>query len=399
MSIEKSKYVREGKTTFQIERMEGGAYGCNIAYTYGVFHGNESCGMQYKNHTYTEYDSSSDDRDGIGSMETVRKCSLWWGTFIDRKKNGFCFEFKDGKKESVGGFGIYENDALLSQDEFLKKSERSLSLSTDKKAYLLGENALIYQKENLVYMGNVNTNGEPFGLGVRYNAEGSVAEYGYFANGKKTDCAVAFDEGETMPVDPIDEDGFNVLYEMDFSNCGDVECTVMEGMFIKGKLNGFGLTEYKASSNGYSVRAMEAGVFKDGKFFFGYKGAYRNRGGSEGEFGYANLENQQIEKRIYNGQEYVGEAKDGIPNGIGRLYETNEKMLYGTFKDGKLYGIGATYKKIDGEWIPYDYESDYKDLKYFYNSWGIFVEGKLMPKMTWEEFLNTQKNYKNRGEK
>ena len=390
MSIEMSKYVREGKTTFQIERLQGGAYGCNIAYTYGVFHGNESCGMQYKNHTYTEYDSSSDDRDGIGSMETVRKCSLWWGTFIDGKKNGFCFEFKNGKKESVGSFGIYENDALLSLDEVMQKSQRTLSLATGEKAYLRGKTALVYKGDSLVYMGNVNTNGEPFGLGVRYNTDGSVAEYGRFTNGEIIDDKFTFEEGETMPVDSIDEDGFNVLCEMDFSNFGDVECTVTEGMFIKSKLNGFGLTQYKASSNGYSVCVTEAGLFKDGKLFFGYNGAYRNRGGSEGEFGYANLKNQQGEKLIYNGQKYVGELKDGIPNGIGRLYETDEKMLYGTFKDGKLHGIGATYKKLDGKWIPYDYESDYKDPKYFYNSWGIFVEGKLMPKMTWEEFLNAQ---------
>ena len=388
MSIGISKYLSEGKTTFQIERMEGGVYGCNIAYTYGVFHGNESRGMQYKNHTYTEYDSSSDDRDGIGSMETIRKRSLWWGTFIDGKKNGFCFEFKNGKKENVGSFGIYENDICLSTDEFMQKSQRTLSLATGEKVYLRGKNALIYKGGVLVYMGGVNANCEPCGFGVKYGANANVAEYGRFAKGEKADYKFTFEEGETMPVDSIDEDGFNVLREMDFSNDGDVECTVTEGMFVKGKLNGFGLMQYKSSSNGYSVRVTKAGLFKDGKLFFGYNGAYRNRGGSEGEFGYAEAKPKQEEKLIYNGQEYVGEAKDGIPNGIGRLYETGEKMLHGTFKAGKLHGIGATYRKLDGEWIPYDYESDYKDPKYVNRSWGIFVEGQQMPDMTWEEFLN-----------
>jgi hypothetical protein len=91
---------------------------------------------------------------------------------------------------------------------------------------------------------------------------------------------------------------------------------------------------------------------------------------------------------IFNGKKYVGETQNGIPCGIGYLYETYEKMYKGTFCNGLPHGIGATYKLIDGKWTPYDYERDCTDTGYSYGSWGIFAEGEKMPGMTWEEFFD-----------
>ena len=57
-------------------------------------------------------------------------------------------------------------------------------------------------------------------------------------------------------------------------------------------------------------------------------------------------------------------------------------------------GIGATYKRIDGEWKPYDFVRDIKDEDYYSNSWGIFANGEFQPNMTWEEFFDQYESVK-----
>ena len=64
-------------------------------------------------------------------------------------------------------------------------------------------------------------------------------------------------------------------------------------------------------------------------------------------------------------------------------------MLIGSFQNGKAHGIGATYKLIDGKWLPYDFVNDRKDESYDRRSWGIFANGEFQPTMTWEEFFDT----------
>ena len=52
--------------------------------------------------------------------------------------------------------------------------------------------------------------------------------------------------------------------------------------------------------------------------------------------------------------EYVGEFKDGKPNGQGKYYKKGEIYYKGEFKDGKPNGQGKFFKrrfKFDGEWV------------------------------------------------
>ena len=249
---------------------------------------------------------------------------------------------------------------------------------------------MIFKGDKLVYIGNVNENAHPHGLGVRYYGDGNVTEYGRFENGKFAGAAFEFDSWEKMPVDPVDEDGFSVLRESTFFNDGDARYEVTEGQFSGGKLNGFGLVHYNSNVNGYHRYYTKAGLFCDGKLVYGYNTEFENTGGksSPDKFGYTDGREIVGDEIIFNGKKYVGETHNGIPFGIGCLYETDEKMYKGTFCNGLPHGIGATYKLIDGKWTPYDYERDSTDTGYSYGSWGIFAEGEKMPWMTWEEFFD-----------
>ena len=388
--IKHSKYLRQGVTTLNVRRMSGGVYGCDIDYDYGVFSNGGFVGMTYRHNKYTEIESDSDEKDGIGGMTTVRRRSLWIGEFKDGVRNGFCYELKDGRWDRAQSFGIYEADTLLSVESFIEKSQHTLELSVDERAYCLGHNAMIFKGDRPAYIGNVNENAHPHGLGVRYDGDGNVTEYGRFEDGEFAGTAFSFESWEEMPVDPVDEDGFSVLRESTFFNDGDARYEVTEGQFSGGKLNGFGLVHYDSNVNGYHKYYTKTGLFCDGKLVFGYNTAFENTGGKSqpDKFGYADGRAVCGDEIIFNGKKYVGETQNGIPCGIGCLYETHEKMYKGTFCNGLPHGIGATYKLIDGKWTPYDYERDCTDTGYSYGSWGIFAEGEKMPGMTWEEFFD-----------
>ena len=99
MSIKFSKYVRQGKKTFRFISTSGGVYGSNVAYEYGYFNGNRLDGISHFYHSETEIESDPDERDGIGSMHTIRKRSTWLGSFKDGKMDGFCIPLTQTSKE------------------------------------------------------------------------------------------------------------------------------------------------------------------------------------------------------------------------------------------------------------------------------------------------------------
>ncbi len=328
MAITFSSYVRQGKKTFKFIKMSGGAYGCNILYEYGVFNGDRLRGMRFAHDKYTEIEDDPDEKDGIGGMSTIRKHSVFVGEFLNGKPHGFCYELKGGKAYNATNFGFYKN-------------------------------------------------GLPDG---NLQGEGQVDE------------EFSFSDWQKMPVDEVKEDGFSVLRQMDYFSDGDLRFSITEGQFINGKLNGFGSYYYDSNVNGYHAYNQLSGVFKDGKLIFGLQKGYENTGGK----GKATLFDYADERDafscgkevVYGGKKYIGEETEGVPNGIGCLFEDDEKMLKGTFKDGKLHGIGATYKFIEGEWVAYDFMNNITDRSYFYRSWGIYVNGEFKPTMTWEEFFD-----------
>ena len=327
MAIELSKYVRQGKKTFRFIRMGGGVYGCDICYEYGVFNDNKFYGLHYELDKETEYESDDDEKDGIGGMTTVRNYSVYVGEFLDGKPNGFCYELKNGRADKPINFGYYEKGVLVRQ------------------------------------------------------AEGEV----------RPDTEYAFEDWQTMPVDPVDGEGFSVLREGEFYNDGGVCYTVTEGKFSGGKLNGLGIVYYHSDVNGYRIKKTEAGVFCNGTLLFGYKKRFQSGGGNDPAiFGYMDEreEEEYGEKTVYKGKTYFGETVNGVPNGIGCLYEGKDEKLVGTFKDGKLHGIGVCYKRIENKWKPYNRLEDRVDTYYDLGSWGIFAEGERRPEMTLEEFFD-----------
>ena len=52
---------------------------------------------------------------------------------------------------------------------------------------------------------------------------------------------------------------------------------------------------------------------------------------------------------IAQGLRFIGEHADGKPHGIGRLYNTDGKLIFhGQFDNGQPAGVGVHYKSKDG---------------------------------------------------
>lgn len=87
---------------------------------------------------------------------------------------------------------------------------------------------------------------------------------------------------------------------------------------------------------------------------------------------------------MYNGYRYIGEYKDGKPNGKGKLYYNNNELDYyeGDFSDGLRSGYGKLFwkngQRYEGRW---DYDKiDGKGTMVFKNGdkyTGSFKNGKL----------------------
>lgn len=396
MAIKFSKYVRQGKKTFRFSSTSGGVYGASVGYEYGYFNGNRFDGMQYSYHSETEIEYDADEKDGIGSMRTVRKRSAWLGSFIDGKKDGFCVPM-DMCSEACSSKEIFFADGvgltLEETIELIKENGEQVQLSDGETAYVLGEISLIYNGDTIGYIGHMYDEENPY-FCIVYDGDGEEVAKGFFRGTEE--IPFTFQEWKEMPVDPVDEDGFSVLREMDFFSDSNVRCTVKEGLFVGGKLNGLGMVCYNSDTNGYHHEYQKIGFFKDGELLFGYKMSYESRSKTKKSFGYADQrEIEQYGAEIeYDGKKYIGEADGGVPNGIGCLFVSEEKMLQGTFKNGKLHGVGVTNKYVDGKWVPYDFEMDKTDDDFYWHSFHMYADGEIQTEMTWEEFYDTYENVK-----
>ena len=396
MAIQFSKYVRQGKKTFRFMATSGGVYGSSIGYEYGYFNGNKFKGLKYSYSSETEIEYDDDEKDGIGSMTTVRKCSAWLGSFIDGQKDGLCTPLPVNSEKSkevffVDGRGLTVEEAI----ELIKERGEQVQLSETEIAYLWENNILIYNSDIQKYTGMGQTHDEEnLYFCLDFDAEEKQTT-GVFFHGEE-EIPFTFSDWQEMPVDPVEEDGFSVLREMDFFSDSNVRYTVKEGLFANGQLNGLGMECYNSDCNGFHREHQKIGLFKDGELLFGYKKSYESRSKSVHIFGYA--DKREIEQYgaeiVYDGKKYVGEAVDGVPNGIGCLFVSDEKMLKGTFKNGKLHGVGVTYKYLDGKWVPYDFEIDKKDDDFYWNSFNMYADGEIQTDMTWEEFYDQYENVK-----
>ena len=387
MPIKFSKYVRQGKKTFRFIRLSGGAYGCGIEYEYGYFYGNTLDGIRFSLDKQTVITEDPDEKDGIGSMRQTGSHSAWIGSFTDGKKDGFCVDLKEDAYKS-GDF--YDMDRLVTVEEFKEKGEREEDPDDNTISYYYKDMALIYDGDRIAYMGHRYDDEKPFFCKI-LDDNGEISAFGFYQD--TTQIPFVFDQWEEMTVDPVEEDGFSVLRNMYYFDNGNLKYKITEGQFEDGKLNGLGTLYYDSDVNGYHSYFRHSGVFKDGKLVFGYTDSNTVRSAS---FGYS--DGREIgeygNEIVYEGKKYIGEVSDGAPNGIGCLFEGDERMLKGTFKNGRLHGIGATYRLINDKWTPYDYTDDRVDGYYYRNSWGIFANGEFMPDMSWEEFFDKYEKVK-----
>ena len=61
-----------------------------------------------------------------------------------------------------------------------------------------------------------------------------------------------------------------------------------------------------------------------------------------------------------DGRKYVGQVKDGIPNGHGIMTSLGDDEYVGQWKDGKYHGQGTIKYYYDGEYFG-QYEGQWKD--------------------------------------
>ncbi|MBR2650904.1 MAG: hypothetical protein IKD45_04520 [Clostridia bacterium] len=392
MRLKPSKYVREGKRTFKFYNLSGGTYGSSVSYDYGFFDGDTFVGMHYGQSHSTTIEGDDNERDGIGNMTTERKLSTVFGSFLGGKRHGFCYTVVQGEIDEIG---FYDNGRELSVDEVVDTVYRSITPTASRYVFITPYGGVIYEGETLFYQGGITDEGTPRGFGAYFDDDGEVTKYGYFCeNGEE--LKFHYNEWESMDVDEVEEDGFSVLRKMSYFESGNISYSVTEGNFVSGKLSGLGLYYRESDSNGYRSNAERLGIFKDGELFFGLSSRYESGGKGKYSFGYSDERDisEYGDEITYNGMRYIGEAKDGVPEGIGCLFESEERMIKGTFLGGKPHGIAVTYKLRNGKWIPFNYEREIADYEFFYGSVTLYAEGERMADMTLLEFYEKYESVK-----
>ena len=78
---------------------------------------------------------------------------------------------------------------------------------------------------------------------------------------------------------------------------------------------------------------------------------------------------------VANGDKYVGEFKDGYPNGKGKRSSPDGRNYVGEWKDGREHGQG-TFTWADGK----KYEGEWKDGK-MWNGTGYDNNGNILYKL------------------
>lgn len=267
--------------------------------------------------------------------------------------------------------------------QFIKNYPTSIYVPDAKKAIEnLIEVGVITIKEGVTYKGEFKTriNGEQVkqGKGLLTLTDGTKYDGIWDENNFKTGSFFN-NKGDKIYDGEWKEGKFSGKGKA-YPNEGELAGYTLDGNFLNGKANGFGIS-YK--SDGTKEYEGEWKDFKyDGKgilYLFGkksYEGGWQKglmngygviyepngQKDSEGYFKDAKLNG--LGKKYVNGKmKYEGEFADGEPNGTGIAYDDNGKKIYeGSMVRGVAYGNGISYKK-----------NGMKEHE------GIFVEGKYSP--------------------
>ena len=116
MSIYFSNYVRQGKKTFKIKKLEAGKFTAHVSYQYGYFNGDKFEGLSfyYKKYEYIERDE--DDRDGIGGTSLETDAVVMLGTYVDWVKHGYCTALPD-TNDRFAKTGYYNHGSYVTEKE------------------------------------------------------------------------------------------------------------------------------------------------------------------------------------------------------------------------------------------------------------------------------------------
>ena len=81
---------------------------------------------------------------------------------------------------------------------------------------------------------------------------------------------------------------------------------------------------------------------------------------------------------------YIGERKDGMKHGKGRLFDQSGNLVYdGQWLENKKSGIGELYVNVPLN-IPYDYKGEFKDDKRHGQGQEFFPNGELHYSGSWK---------------
>ena len=227
---------------------------------------------------------------------------------------------------------------------------------------LLDRPALLFKKNNEIYKGMWNINGEKEGFGIFIDKEGNK-----YIGGWKEDKFNGYGRLISMNGDYYEGEWMNGIIQGNGKYYNKKEEYTYIGEFKENKFNGKGkITYYKSNMKyeGNFEKGFKEGkgklIFEDGSY---YEGIFKSNNYEEGKFKFKDgrhyrgkwLNNNMDgegkfvwEKNLY----YKGEYKNNMKNGKGVYYFGEKNKIEGIWKNGLPHGEGVIAyenKKIEGE--------------------------------------------------
>ena len=284
-------------------------------------------------------------------------------------KNKILFELEQHppiKKYSQEGHKEYYSENILKQENNIPNKKESLTSSI----YIKYKNDLEKIIENIesIYKGELTINNLPNGFGIKYNINGTK-EIGTFIKGSFT--------------------GWNELI--------DSEGNIYRGFFINGILNGKGekfIFQDKIFYKGNFLNSKFEGEGEEKNNEYYFKGNYINNEKKNGKMEFLLLsdiyegefKNNLFEGKghyIYkNGNEYIGNFKEGKFNGEGKFKWSENEFYEGNFINGIREGKGKIHYKNGRSFIGNFSKGRPNGYGVFDNGFGFkknveFIDGKI----------------------
>jgi len=294
-----------------------------------------------------------------------------YGTMIYSNGEKYAGQFKNGRYEGLGI--VYNADSSVKKRGIWKNGK--LKFPGDCKGDCLNGYGTITYENGEKYEGQF-VDGQYCGIGMLYDADGSIKQKGYWAgneavgdftgdcrNGKGSiDCTSRQEITERDPVRriPARTSTPDNIYKY-------------TGNFKDGKYDGQGVLSF--------VRGDKyEGQFKDGKYYG--EGALSNANGDvyTGQFKYGNYDGQGTLKYAGGGT-YTGQFSNGLPDGKGTKTCSNGDTYDGQFSAGRFLNGQGTETANDGS----RFSGHFKDGQYVQGAMnktngekysGQFKEGK-----------------------